>query len=150
MKKKYTTPIQKNESFEGTIEDLTFQGLGVVKVDGYPLFVEDALPGEVGTIKAISVGKKFGYGKMMERTVDSPDRVDIVDKVSSQVGTMPLQHMTYEAQLAFKQKQVENAFSRFGLAEGREVLATVGSEDTFKYRNKAQIPIGTDDEGQLY
>lgn len=150
MKQKYTTPIQKNESFEGTIEDLTFQGLGVVKVDGYPLFVEDALPGEVGTIKAISVGKKYGYGKMMERTVDSPDRVDIVDKVSSQVGTMPLQHMTYESQLAFKQKQVENAFSRFGLAEGHEVLATVGSEDTFKYRNKAQIPIGTDNEGQLY
>ena len=101
MKKKYTTPIQKNDSFEGTIEDLTFQGLGVVKVDGYPLFVENALPGEVGTIKAISVGKKYGYGKMMERTVDSPDRVDIVDKVSSQVGTMPLQHMTYEAQLTF-------------------------------------------------
>ena len=50
MKKKYTTPIQKNDSFEGTIEDLTFQGLGVVKVDGYPLFVENALPGEVGTV----------------------------------------------------------------------------------------------------
>ena len=150
MKQKYTTPIQKNASFEGTIEDLTFQGLGVAKVDGYPLFVENALPGEMGTIKAISVGKKFGYGKMMKRTVDSPDRVAIVDKVSSQVGTMPLQHMTYEAQLAFKQRQVGNAFNRFGLAEGRKVLPTVGSEDTFKYRNKAQIPVGTDKEGRLY
>ncbi|MGH2116035.1 23S rRNA (uracil(1939)-C(5))-methyltransferase RlmD [Aerococcus urinaeequi] len=150
MKQKYTTPIQKNESFEGTIEDLTFQGLGVVKVDGYPLFVEDALPGEVGTIRAISVGKKFGYGKMMERTVDSPDRVDIVDKVSSQVGTMPLQHMTYEAQLAFKQKQVANAFRKFGLSEGKTIHPTVGADNAFAYRNKAQVPIGVNAEGKLY
>lgn len=150
MKAKYTTPIQKNETFEGTIEDLTFQGLGVAKVEGYPLFVENALPGETGTIKVLSTGKKYGYGKMMDWQTTSPDRVDILDKVSSQVGTMPLQHMTYEAQLAFKQKQVANAFRKFGLSEGKTIHPTVGADNAFAYRNKAQVPIGVNAEGKLY
>lgn len=150
MKQKYTTPIQKNETFEATIEDLTFQGLGVAKIDGYPLFVENALPGEAGTIKAISTGKKYGYGKMLDWKNTSADRVKIVDKVSSQVGTMPLQHMTYQAQLAFKQKQVADAFHKFGLSEGKTIHPTVGADEAFSYRNKAQVPIATNAEGKLY
>lgn len=73
-----------------------------------------------------------------------------MDKVSSQVGTMPLQHMTYEAQLAFKQKQVANAFRKFGLSEGKTIHPTVGADNAFAYRNKAQVPIGVNAEGKLY
>ncbi|RPA65533.1 23S rRNA (uracil(1939)-C(5))-methyltransferase RlmD [Aerococcus agrisoli] len=150
VKQKYTTPVQKNDTFEGTIEDLTFQGLGVAKVEGYPIFVENALTGEEGTILVVSVGKKYGYGKMIDLKKASPDRVELVDKVSSQVGTMPLQHMTYQAQLAFKQKQVADALHKFGLDKGRTVHPTVAADQPFNYRNKAQIPIGTNEEGQLY
>ncbi len=46
---KISAPVTKNQTIEGTIEDLTYEGLGVLKVDRYPLFVADALPGE--TIK---------------------------------------------------------------------------------------------------
>ena len=39
------TPVSKNEKLTVTVEDLTYEGMGVAKVDGYPLFIAGALPG---------------------------------------------------------------------------------------------------------
>ena len=58
-------PVKKNDVIEVEIIDLTHEGLGVAKVDHYPLFVENALPGEKLEIKVLKQGKSFGYGKVL-------------------------------------------------------------------------------------
>jgi 23S rRNA (uracil1939-C5)-methyltransferase len=93
MKKQYTVaPVIKNEKMTVTFEDLTSEGMGVAKVEGYPLFVADGLPGERATIKVTKVGKSFGFARIEERLSSSPDRIPTRDVKGTRVGTMPLQN----------------------------------------------------------
>lgn len=134
-------PVKKNETIETEIIDLTHEGLGVAKVDGYPLFIENALPGERIKALVVKVGNKFGYGKVLELLTTSPERVDLTDETLIRTGIAPLQHMTYESQLLFKQKQVEKVIDKIAGMPEIPVLPTVGMAEPFGYRNKAQIPV---------
>lgn len=133
--------FNKNEELQGTVVDLTSQGAGVVKVEDYPFFVEGVIPGEEIIFNITKAGKKFGYGRLQKIVVESPDRVEITDPVGRQVGTMTLQHMSYPAQLAYKQSVVKQAFQRIGHFTDAEVKPTLGMENPWEYRNKAQIPV---------
>ena len=74
---KKTIPVKKNDSIEVVFEDLTYDGAGVAKVDGYPLFVANALPGEKATIIVTKVNNGYGFGRLMEILEKSPERVEI-------------------------------------------------------------------------
>ncbi len=65
-KKKVKAPVQKNEEVTAVCEDFTHEGLGVAKVDGYPLFTPYLIPGEKAKIKVVKVNKQYGYGKLLE------------------------------------------------------------------------------------
>ena len=142
MKKQYTVaPVIKNEKMTVTFEDLTSEGMGVAKVEGYPLFVADGLPGERATIKVTKVGKSFGFARIEERLSSSPDRIPTRDVKGTRVGTMPLQNLRYSAQLAFKKNNVEQVMKRIAKMPEVEVKPTIGMENPWGYRNKAQIPV---------
>ena len=134
-------PVTKNEKIKVTFEDLTSEGLGVAKVDGYPLFVVDGLPSEQAMVKVTKVGKSYGFARIEERLTSSKDRVPTRDALGTRVGTMPLQHLRYGAQLAFKQNMVVQDFKRIAKLPDIEVLPTIGMDDPWGYRNKAQIPV---------
>ncbi|MGM7557630.1 23S rRNA (uracil(1939)-C(5))-methyltransferase RlmD [Aerococcus christensenii] len=142
-------PVEKNKSYEVEIEDLTYEGLGVAKVDHYSLFIANALPSEKCQVKVLKTLKRYGFAKVEKRYNDAPCRVPLRDEDGLRTGTMPLQHLAYPAQLTFKRQQVINALHKFGLDQGREVLETIGMENPWAYRNKAQVPIAGD-EGALY
>ncbi|QST00393.1 MULTISPECIES: 23S rRNA (uracil(1939)-C(5))-methyltransferase RlmD [Pontibacillus] len=137
-------PVQKNDTIEVTFEDLTHEGNGVGKVDGYPLFVPYALPGETGKVKVIKVKKNFGFGKLLDVTEASQDRVDPPCPVYVQCGGCQLQHMSYQMQLDMKQNQVKNAMHKIAHLSDVPVHPTIGMEDPWYYRNKVQIPVGQD------
>lgn len=141
MKKDQTIPVNKNEQHTVTIEDLTFEGMGVAKINGYPLFIEDALPGEKAEIKIHKTGKTYGYAKVMNRLNSSKDRVPLKNRSYTRAGIAPLQHMSYAAQLAFKKQQVENVMQRIARMPEVPVLNTIGMEEPWGYRNKAQVPV---------
>ncbi|WP_198439481.1 23S rRNA (uracil(1939)-C(5))-methyltransferase RlmD [Aerococcus urinae] len=148
-KKKWQAPVKKNQILDVTITDLTYEGMGVAKIDRYPLFIQNALVGEDCQVKVVKVLKKFAFAIVLERYNDADSRVPLRDENGLRTGTMPLQHMAYPAQLAFKRQQVVNSLQKQGLLEQTEVLETIGMEEPWHYRNKAQIPIGQAD-GQLY
>lgn len=139
-----STPVQKNDRLTVTIEDLTHDGNGVAKVDGYPLFIQGALPDETAEVHVLKTLKNYGFAKIVRITQPSPDRVDAPCEYFAQCGGCQLQHMTYEGQLKWKQKMVENVMRRIGKIDA-PVHATKGMAEPWRYRNKAQIPFAEQD-----
>ncbi|MFC4388959.1 23S rRNA (uracil(1939)-C(5))-methyltransferase RlmD [Gracilibacillus marinus] len=140
---KVAPPVKKNEEIELVFEDITHEGAGVGKVNGYPLFVPNALPGEKALVKVIHVKKNFGFGKVLNRIQVSEERVDPPCNVYEKCGGCQLQHMSYEMQLDMKRKQVENTLRKIGHIEGIPIHDTIGMEEPWRYRNKVQIPVGS-------
>lgn len=134
-------PVIKNEQLTLEVLDLTFEGFGVVKKDGFPIFVENSIPGETVTISVTKVTKRYAYGRIISIENPSPKRVALVDKVGTRIGTMPLQHMAYDLQCEYKQNQVKATLGRVIDLEGVPVLPTLGMENPWHYRNKATIPV---------
>ena len=100
--------FKKNQVHQGQVVDLTHEGQGVVKIDGYPFFVEGVIPGEQVAIKVLKVGKSFGFARLEEILKSSPDRVEITDPIGRQIGTMTLQHLAYPAQLKASQAGLQS------------------------------------------
>ena len=144
-----TLPVQKNEYIDVIFEDLTHDGAGVAKVEGYPLFVPDGLPGEKAKIKVIKVNKGYGFGRLMEITEASPYRVEPECPIYKECGGCQLQHMSYEGQLKAKEKQVSDVLQRIGKLENVKVHPVLGMENPWRYRNKAQVPIGEHEGGLI-
>ncbi len=136
-----TQTIKKNERYTVDIIDLSYEGLGVAKIDGYPLFIESALPGEQVEILVVKAGNKFGYGKVENWLTTSPDRQEITSNVLLRTGIAPLAHLSYDQQLVFKQKQVEHVLAKIAKMPEVTVQPTIGMEEPTGYRNKAQIPV---------
>ncbi|MGX7172527.1 23S rRNA (uracil(1939)-C(5))-methyltransferase RlmD [Enterococcus ratti] len=133
--------IKKNERYTVEIIDLSYEGMGVAKIEGYPLFIENALPGERVEVLVLKAGNKFGYGKVESWLTKSPARQPLKDNRLLRTGIAPLAHLKYEDQLAFKQKQVENVMSKIAHISEVEILPTIGMDVPVGYRNKAQIPV---------
>ncbi|MGK4044867.1 23S rRNA (uracil(1939)-C(5))-methyltransferase RlmD [Heyndrickxia oleronia] len=145
---KIQLPVQKNDYIDVTFVDLTHDGHGVAKVDGYPIFVPNGLPGEKAKIKVIKVNKGYGFGRLIELYETSPDRVKPDCPIYKECGGCQLQHLSYSGQLKAKHKQVKDVLQRIGKIENVTVHPVLGMEDPWRYRNKAQVPVG-DREGGL-
>lgn len=145
--------MKKNDKIVVKIEDIGVSGEGIGKVDGYTLFVKDALIGDTVEAVITKPKKNYGYAKMLRVLESSPYRVEKRCPVARQCGGCQIQELSYEAQLEFKAKKVYGNLERIG-GFAPEFLDTVmepicGMEEPFFYRNKAQFPIGTDKEGNI-
>lgn len=142
-------PVKKNEVIHAKIEDLTHEGVGVARVNGYAIFVPQALVGEHVKVKVIKVNKGYGFGRLIEVLEKSSDRIDDVPcPIFKQCGGCQLQHLSYQGQLKQKQKQVSDVLERIGKIKNVTVHPTLGMNDPWRYRNKAQVPFA-DREGGL-
>ncbi|MFC0189998.1 23S rRNA (uracil(1939)-C(5))-methyltransferase RlmD [Fictibacillus aquaticus] len=146
---KANAPINKNDILQVDVVDLTHDGAGVAKIDGFPLFIPNTLPGERAQIKVIGLKKGFGFGRLIELIEPSPDRIEPPCPIYKMCGGCQLQHLSYEGQLEYKRKQVEEVLTRIGKIENVPVLPTLGmGNEPWRYRNKAQVPVG-EREGRL-
>lgn len=134
-----TIDLTKNQQITMDIVDLSYEGLGVAKIDGYSVFVENALPHERVLTLITKVGHKYGFAKVLKILQKSPYRVEQYDKKYVQTGIAPLIHLKYQKQLEFKRQQVINNFQKLNLKI--PVSKTVGAQSPLAYRNKAQIPV---------
>ena len=135
--------IAKNEVYEVCIEDLTLEGSGVCRIDGFAVFVPLTAPGDVARVKIVKVLKSYGFGILEELITPSPDRGKDPGGgcgVFRKCGGCSFRHLTYEAELRLKEKAVKDAFRRLG-GFLEDPLPILGSEKTDGYRNKAQYPL---------
>ena len=144
--------MQKNDIATVTIEDIGVNGEGIGKVDGYTLFIKDAVIGDRVEVKVMKAKKNYGYARLMKILEPSAARVEPRCAFARKCGGCQIQEMSYEQQLAFKEKKVRGNLERIG-GFAPELLDRVmdpvlGMEEPFGYRNKAQFPFGTDREGR--
>ncbi len=145
--------MKKNDEFELTITDISVDGAGIGKANSLTFFVKDTVPGDKILAHVTKMKKNYGFAKCMKVLEPSPDRVDPVCPISKQCGGCSLQQLSYEKQLEFKRNKVKNNLIRIGGFSQEEMEAlvenTVGMESPYRYRNKAQFPIGKDGDGNL-
>ena len=141
--------IRKNNDYELLIEDMTINGEGVGRLDGYALFVKDAIPGDRIIAKVIKTKKNYGYGKLMKVLEPSSDRVEAKCPVAKACGGCTLMALDYQKQLEFKREIIENNLRKIGGLTDISVPPVIGMDNPFRYRNKAQFPVGTDKEGNV-
>src|SRR6201995_3352712 len=130
---------------ELTIDSLAFGGAGVARLDGYVVFVSDAVPGD--RVRAV-VGKSkraYAEARAVEILQPSPDRIPAV---ADHPGA-PWQVLPYERQLEVKQAQVAEALQRIGKLESFELEPIVPAVEQWRYRNKLEYSFGADDTGRL-
>lgn len=143
---------EKNQILTVEIVDITSEGEGIGKIDGYPFFVKDAVIGDQARIRVTRVKKNYAYGRLEKVLTPSPFRVDAKCALHKQCGGCQIQAMSYARQLQFKESKVRNNLIRIGGFKPEFVdgimEAIVGMEEPFHYRNKAQYPIGEDKEGK--
>ena len=137
---KVKTPVQKNEKLTLNITDLTYEGMGVAKIDNYPLFIAGALPGEKIEAVIVKTLKNFGYARALKWLTSSPNRVEDDDNIAQQTGITPLGHLKYKAQLEFKRNQIEQLLKKVHL-DNIKVALPIGAVHPYSYRNKAQVPV---------
>ncbi|WP_411954858.1 23S rRNA (uracil(1939)-C(5))-methyltransferase RlmD [Alkalibacillus sp. S2W] len=142
---KTSAPVKKNEYIDLTFSDLTHEGEGVGKLDGYPIFVPYGLPGESAKVKVIKVKKNLAFGKLIERYDTSEHRIEPPCDVFYKCGGCQIQHMTYERQLTMKQNQVQDVMKKIAQMPDVPVHPTLGMNEPWNYRNKVQIPVGKRD-----
>ena len=156
--------IKKNDKFTVTIEDMGEDGAGIGRVDGYIWFVKDALIGDTIEASAMKMKKNYGFARLVRVITPAEGRVEAKCPVARACGGCQLQELDYKAQLKFKEKKVYNHLKRIGgmenlfLPEEADQAAGVqnavimepiiGMENPWRYRNKAQYPIGRGKDGK--
>ncbi|QBO35549.1 23S rRNA (uracil(1939)-C(5))-methyltransferase RlmD [Periweissella cryptocerci] len=145
MSKKYA-PVKKNDQFEADIIDLTYQGMGVAKIEDFPVFVANAIPGEKVRVGVTKVASSYAFGRVVKLLQESPDRNNDIDNTVITTGIAPLANLKYPAQLKYKQTQIEQLLKKQHI--DATVAETLGMENPVGYRNKAQVPV-REIKGQL-
>ena len=145
--------LQKNQTIQLTITDMTENGEGIGRADGYPLFVKDAVIGD--TVQAIvtKAGKTYGFAHLAKIVTPSPDRVLPPCPLAAPCGGCQLQALSYKAQLRFKENKIRQHLIRLGGLDAARLDACLepilGMEEPWHYRNKAQIPFGRNKSGEI-
>lgn len=145
--------MQKNDIIDLTIADMGVDGAGIGKYEGMTFFVKDAIIGDVIKARITKLKKNYGYARVEEIVKASSCRVEPECPLHRRCGGCQIQAMDYREQLRFKQNKVRGNLVRIGGFAAEFVDAVmepvVGMEMPYRYRNKAQFPIGTDKDGNL-
>ena len=139
--------IQKNQEYIVEIVDNGFEGEGIAKIDNFTIFIPGAIKGEKVKILIVKVLSSHAFGKILEIIKKSEYRQDVDCSTYKRCGGCNLRHVKYKETLKMKQNAVQSLVNKT-LKNKIQVQATIGMENPFHYRNKAQYPIGINKEGQ--
>lgn len=141
--------LKKNDIIELEITALSSEGSGIGRYqDSIVIFVPDTAVGDKLKVRILKVKKTHAFGKIEEIIEESPQRTEPQCSVSRLCGGCVFSHITYEAELEAKHQRVMDALTRIGDIH-TNLKPIVGSESSCRYRNKAQIPVGLNRDGEV-
>ncbi len=132
---------RRGDVLELLVDDLAFGGEGVGRADGYVMFVRGGLPGDRLRVRVTETRARYGRGVVEEIVAPSPHRVEAPCPYFGRCGGCRLQHLAYEAQLAFKAKQVRDCLERLGAAGAFELRPILPAPEAYGYRNKMEFTV---------
>lgn len=141
--------FKKNEVFQVRIEDMSSEGEGIGKTDGFAWFIKDTVTGDLVEASVMKTKKSYGFARLVRVIEPSPDRTEPKCPVARPCGGCQLQNMSYEAQLRFKENKIRNNLQRIGGLTEIPMEPIIGMEEPWRYRNKAQFPFGRDKNGRI-
>ena len=124
------------------ITNLTHEGYGVAKPDGFTLFIPGAIMGEQVVCEITRKEKNYGLAELITILSPSTMRVTPACPIFGECGGCDIMHLEYSKQLEFKKQMIESTFARIGHLN-LTVDEIIGMDDPYHYRNKVQIPFGT-------
>ena len=139
--------VEKNKKYIVDIIDTGFQGEGIAKIDGLTIFIPNAIKGEKLKILIVKVLSSHAFGKIVEIIEKSPYRIESDCTTYKRCGGCSLRHIKYEETLKMKQNAVQSLVNKT-LKNKIEVEDTLGMENPYHYRNKAQYPVGLNKDGK--
>jgi 23S rRNA (uracil1939-C5)-methyltransferase len=122
--------------------DLAFGGEGVARADGYVVFVPGGVPGDRLEVGLVQIRPRYARAEIERIVTPSDRRTEPPCPYFGRCGGCRLQHVRYEAQLEFKERQVGECLSRLGglgPAESVPLRPIIGAPDVFGYRNKMEF-----------
>ena len=120
------------------ITDIGSEGNAIAKVNNLVVFVPMLIPGDVADIRIIRKRKKYLEGIPVRFHEYSKDRIKPVCEHFGVCGGCKWQHLPYNLQLQFKEKQVKDNLIRIAKTELPEISPIIGSGDEYLYRNKLE------------
>lgn len=132
--------LHKNDEYDVDIIDISYEGLGVAKINGITIFIPNSITGEKVHVAITKVCKNYCFARVINFLKISSKRRKEVDHRYTQTGIAPLQHLKYNEQLKFKQKRIIELLKKQNM-DNVKVEETIPSPIENHYRNKAQIPV---------
>ena len=139
-------PVEKNKEYIVDIVDNGFEGEGIAKINGFTVFIPNAIKGERIKILIVKVLSSHAFGKIIEVIEKSEHRVEEDCATYKRCGGCNLRHIDYEETLNMKQRVVQNLVNK-SLKNKIDVKPTWGMGNPYYYRNKLQFPVGKDKDG---
>ena len=140
-------PVKKNETYTVEIIDNGYNGEGIAKIDGFTIFIPNAIKGEKVKILILKVLTSHAFGKIIEIIEKSKHRKESDCTTYKRCGGCSLRHIDYEQTLKMKQNAVQSLVNKT-LKNKIQVQETLGMEKPQNYRNKAQYPVGINRDGK--
>ncbi|MDR0890406.1 MAG: 23S rRNA (uracil(1939)-C(5))-methyltransferase RlmD [Oscillospiraceae bacterium] len=132
--------IRKNEIYRAEVCGFSSEGVGVCRVEGCVVFVENAAPDEEYELRITHVGKNAAFGKIEKILRQSPARITRLCPDAKRCGGCDFWHLTYASECAIKAQRVTDALNRLG-GQNLERVPLTPAKSCEGYRNKAQYPV---------
>ena len=140
--------LKKNDVIHLNVTSATAEGSGVGKTeDGMAVFVPLSAVGDALEVRILKVKKTYAFGKIERIVSPAATRITPDCPHFAQCGGCVWRHISYEEECRVKQQKVQDAVARIGGIDA-PVKPIIPSERVLRYRNKAQLPVGTDKNGR--
>jgi 23S rRNA (uracil1939-C5)-methyltransferase len=122
------------------IESLDHEGRGVAHLEGKAIFVDGALPGEVCEVSSYRKKPNYEQAQVVTIRKASPFRVTPQCRWFGVCGGCSHQHLDEAAQVAVKQRVLEDCFTHIGQVRPESMLSPVHGP-TWGYRTRARLSV---------